>query len=64
MTEYCAVIGMHSMVRGDKLLSGHVPDPFPWCGIGSGHVRLCLALLRTHTQGNNYNTCHVLALLV
>ena len=29
VTEYCAVIGMHSMVRGDKLLYGHVPDPFP-----------------------------------
>ena len=40
MTEYCAVIGMHSMVRGDKLLYGHVPDPFPRCGIGSGHARL------------------------
>ena len=25
---------------GDKLLYGHVPDPFPRCGIGSGHARL------------------------
>jgi len=25
---------------GDKLLCGHVPDPFPRCGIGSGHPRL------------------------
>jgi len=25
---------------GDKLLYGHVPDPFPQCGIGSGHARL------------------------
>ena len=25
---------------GDKLLYGHVPDSFPRCGIGSGHVRL------------------------
>ena len=40
VTEYCAVIGMHSMVHGDKLLYGHVPDPFPLCGIGSGHARL------------------------
>ena len=40
MTEYFAVIGTHSTVRGDQLLYGHVPDPFPWCGIGSGHKRL------------------------
>jgi len=40
VTEYCAVIGMHSAVQGDKLLYGHVPDPFPRCGIRSGHVRL------------------------
>ena len=27
-----------------KFLSdyGHIPDPFPWCGIGSGHARLLL----------------------
>jgi len=25
---------------GDKLLCGHVSDPFPWCGIGSGQARL------------------------
>jgi len=40
VTEYCAVIGTHSTVRGDKLLCGQIPDPFPRCGIGSGHVRL------------------------
>ena len=40
VTEYCAVIGMHSTVWGNKLLYGHVPDPFPRCGIGSGHTRL------------------------
>ena len=40
MTEYCAVIGTHSTVRGDKLLYGQIPDPFPQCGIGSGHARL------------------------
>jgi len=40
VTEYCAVIGTHSMVRGNKLLYGPVPDPFPWCRIGSGHARL------------------------
>ena len=34
------LIGTHSMVWGDKLLYGHVPDPFPRCGIGSGHARL------------------------
>jgi len=38
VTEYCTVIGRHSTVRGDKLLYGHVPDPFPRCGIGSGHA--------------------------
>ena len=38
VTEYCAVIGTHSTVRGNKLLYG--PDPFPRCGIGSGHTRL------------------------
>jgi len=27
-------------VRGDKLLHGQIPDPFPRCGIGSGHARL------------------------
>ena len=27
-------------IRGNKLLYDHVPDPFPWCGIGSGHTRL------------------------
>jgi len=40
VTEYCAVIGTHSTVRGDKLLYGLIPDPFPRCGIGSGHARL------------------------
>jgi len=25
---------------GDKLLYGHIPDPFPRCGIESGHARL------------------------
>ena len=40
MTEYYAVIGTHSRVWGDKLLHRHVPDPFPQCGIGSGHARL------------------------
>ena len=40
MTEYCAVIGTHSTVRGEKLLYGLIPDPFPRCGIGSGHARL------------------------
>ena len=27
-----------------KSLYGHVPDPFPHCGMGSGHVRLHLGL--------------------
>ena len=27
VTEYCAVIGTHSTVWGDKLFYGHVPDP-------------------------------------
>ena len=40
VTEYCAVIGTHSTVRGNKLLYGLIPDPFPRCGIGSGHARL------------------------
>ena len=48
MTEYCAVIGTHSMVWGDTLLYGHVPDPFPQCGIGSGHARLMLTMHRRH----------------
>ena len=47
VTEYCAVIGTRSTVRGNKLLYGHVPDPFPRCGIGSGHVRLQVQLLLT-----------------
>ena len=38
VTEYCAVIGMHSIVRGDKLPYGHIPDPFlgPDSGTRSG----------------------------
>ena len=40
VTEYCTLIGTHSTVRGDKLLYGQIPDPFPQCGIGSGHARL------------------------
>jgi len=40
VTEYCAVIGTHSTVRGEKLLYSQIPDPFPRCGIGAGHVRL------------------------
>ena len=42
--EYCAAIDMHSTVQGDKLLYGHVPDPFPRYRIGSGHARLPLSL--------------------
>ena len=37
-----AVIGKHSTVRGDTLLYGHVPYSFPPCGMGSGHMRLCM----------------------
>ena len=40
VTEYCAVIGTHPTVWGNKLLHGHVPVPFPLCGMMSGHVRL------------------------
>jgi len=36
VTEYCAVIGTHSMVHGDEQLYGHVSDLFPRCG----HTRL------------------------
>ena len=35
MTEYCAAIGMHSTVWGDKLLYGHACSrPFPLVGNG------------------------------
>ena len=34
----------HSTVRGDKLLYGHVPDPFPQCG----HARLISTSILTH----------------
>ena len=51
VTEFCAVIGTHSTVRGDKLLYGHVPDPFPWCRIVSGHVRLGnIQITQLHTM--------------
>ena len=30
---------------GDKLLYGHVPDPFPRCGIGCGHARLLTTMV-------------------
>jgi len=49
VTEYCAVIGTHSTVRGDKLLYGYVPDPFPLCGIGSGHARLAYPTAKNGT---------------
>jgi len=45
VTEYRAVIGTHSTVRGDKLLYGQIPDPFPRCGIVSGHARLIIPML-------------------
>ena len=35
---------MHSTVRGDKLLYGHVPDPVPRCG----HARLISTSILTH----------------
>jgi len=35
------------------LLYGHVPDPFPWCGIGSGHVRL-FYFTEWNTYGSPY----------
>jgi len=38
--DWCA---LHS--TGDKLLYGHVPDPFPPWWMGSGHVRLCQSIL-------------------
>ena len=34
----------HSTVCGDKLLYGHVPDPFPQCG----HARLISTSILTH----------------
>ena len=47
VTEYCAVIGMHSTVHAGWPIAlwQHVPDPFPQCGIGSGHARLTHGLL-------------------
>jgi len=39
VTEYCDWYTLHA-VWGDKLLYGRVPEPFPWCGIGSGSARL------------------------
>ena len=44
VAECCAVIGTHSTVQGDNLLYGHISDPFPLCGIGSGHTRLDLVM--------------------
>jgi len=37
---------------GDKLLCAQVPDPFPRCGIGSGHTRLhkCRGSPGSHSQ--------------
>jgi len=52
VTEYCAVISMHSTVRGDKLLSGHVP----WCGIGSGHARLGPLVVSSHSLPGSFET--------
>ena len=60
MTEYCAVIGMHSTVRGDKLLYGQIPYPFPRCGIGSGHVRLGLYMGQKRGKSSIYeNTLYL-----
>ena len=38
---------------GNKLLCGHVQDPFPRCRIGSGHARLSSSLGRR--PGNEIN---------
>ena len=54
MTEYCAVIGTHSTVRGDKLLYGQIPDPFPRCGIGSGHARLVTYMSPVEAFGDQF----------
>ena len=57
------------MVRGNKLLYGHVPDHFLQCRIGSGHVRLhpvgVLTLLilpqcfGNHATGNEIHTTYL-----
>jgi len=44
-----AVIGTDSTVWGDKMLYGQIPDPFPRCGIGSGHARLSTLLQQPHS---------------
>jgi len=64
VTEYCAVIGTHSTVRGDMLLYGLIPDPFPRCGIGSGHARLLCALGQTKHRAMGHpwlNSVHLFA---
>ena len=41
MRLHCDWYALHS--AGNKLLYGHVPEPFPRCGMGSGHTRLAHA---------------------
>jgi len=55
VTEYCAMIGMHSTVQGDKLLYGYVPDPFPPCRTGSGHARVIVIKDILYTGAHKLN---------
>ena len=64
VTEYCAVIVTHSTVRGNKLIYGQIPDPFPRCGIGSGHARLWVYVVGTDEFRWSHAFCLVFALTV
>ena len=39
VTSFILVVAVIKFLS-DKPLPGHVPDPFPPCGMGSGHTRL------------------------
>ena len=44
---------------GDKLLYGHIPDPFPQCRIGSGHARLYASLVMILQQSQDNTWRHI-----
>ena len=49
------------MLWGNKLLYGHVSDPFPQCGMGSGPTSLPHTVYTyMHTVTHNYATAHTL----
>ena len=69
VTEYCAVIVTHSTVRGNKLLYGHVPAPFPRCAtwdypLSTSVYRSSLLLLYAAWEATNICLMHPFELVM